>query len=89
MHINLIFTEAQLKSDLEEAKAYIRSGKDPQKSFELVASATRIAKRVTALTDAEIDNSDDPQLKRDLTTAKDTLQQSMYMYMYTHTHIHI
>lgn len=70
-------SEAQLKSDLEEAKAYIRSGKDPQKSFELVASATRIAKRVTALTDAEIDNSDDPQLKRDLTIAKDTLQQSI------------
>ena len=68
-------SEAQIKDDLEEAKAYIKNG-EAQKAFEMVASATRKAKRVMGLIEAEMENTNDQQLKQDLQTAKDRIAAS-------------
>ncbi len=69
------FAEAQIQHDLEEAKACIKGG-NAQKAFELVASATRKAKRVECLLDAEMENSNDPQLRQDLQKAKENIVSS-------------
>ena len=67
-----LFTEEQLKIDFEKAIAAIKSGEDAHK---FVDSATHIADSIEELVVAEINKSDDPQLKRDLTIAKDTLHK--------------
>ena len=65
--------EAQMKDYLEEAKAYIKNREWPQKAFEMVASASRKAKRVTDLIEAEMENTNDQQPKQDLQKAKDRI----------------
>ena len=70
--IIILSTEEQLKIDFEKAIAAIKSGEDAHK---FVGSATHIADRVEELVVAEVKKSDDPQLKRNLTIAKDTLHK--------------
>ena len=70
-----MIAEAQIQQDLEEAKACIKGG-NAQKAFELVASATRKAKRVECLIDGEIENTNDPQLKQQLAKAKENIVSS-------------
>ena len=70
--IIILFTEEQLKIVFEKAIVAIKSNEDAHK---FVASATHIADRVEDLVIAEIKTSDDPQLKRNLTIAKDTLHK--------------
>ena len=68
----ILSTEEQLKIDFKKAKAAIKSGEDAHK---FVASATHIADRIEELVVAEINTSGDPQLKRKLTIAKNTLHK--------------
>ena len=75
--IIILSTEEQLKIDFEIAIAAIKSGEDAHK---YVASATHIADRVEELVVAEIKKSDNPQLKRNLTNAKDTLHERKTIY---------
>ena len=75
--IIILYTEEQLKIDFEKAIAAIKSGEDAQI---YVGSATHIANRVEELVVAEINKSDDPQLKRNLTIAKDTLHKRKTIY---------
>ena len=70
--IIILSIEKQLKIDFENAIAAIKSGED---AHIIVASATHIADRVEELVVAEINESDNPQLKRKLTIAKDTLHK--------------
>ena len=77
--IIILFTEEQLKIDFEIAIAAIQSGEDAHK---FVASATHIANRIEELVVAEINKSDDPQLKRKLTPAKDTLHKRKAILIY-------
>ena len=70
--IIILSTEELLKIDFGKAIAAIKSGEDVH---EFVGSATHIADRVEELVVAEINKSDDPQLKRNLTIAKDTLHK--------------
>ena len=77
MHLSVHFeTEAQLKQNLEAATVCMKSGKN---ALEFVANATHIANEVKQLVEAKIERSDDPQLKMELITAKDTLYQSTYV----------
>ena len=71
----LFFVESQIQQDLEEAKACMKAG-NTQKAFELIASATRKAKRVECLLDCEIENTNDPELKQQLTKAKENIVTS-------------
>ena len=75
--IIILFTEEQLKIDFKKAIAAIKSGEDAHK---FVGSATHIADRVEELVIAEIKKSDDSQLKRNLTIAKDTLHERKTIY---------
>ena len=70
--IIILSTEEQLKIDFEKAIAAIKSGEDAHK---FAGSAIHIADRIEELVVAEIKQSDDSQLKRKLTIAKDTLHK--------------
>ena len=75
--IIILSTEEQLKVDFEKAIAAIKSGED---AHNFVSSATHIADRVEELVVAEINKSDDSQLKRNLTIAKDALHKRKTVY---------
>ena len=75
--IIILSIEEQLKIDFEIAIAAIQSGEDAHK---FVASATHIANRIEELVVAEVNRSDDTQLKRKLTIAKDTVHKRNIIY---------
>jgi vinculin len=70
-------SEDHLRETLEAAKALIKTGKDPQLAFQHVSSAARTAKLVESVAEGEIENTEDPTFKANLTAAKDRVDQSI------------
>ena len=69
-------SEEQIKRKIEEAKAAIKSGDNPQASFNHVSNAARLANRVAAMAKAEIENTEDPEYKKELETIAANVTQS-------------
>ena len=74
----LFSSEEQIKREIEEAKAAIKSGDNPQTSFNHVSNAARLANRVGALAKfkAEVENTEDPKYKKGLETVAANVTQS-------------
>ena len=68
-------SEAQIKDDLEEAKACIKK-KESIETFEWVASAARKAKRVMDVIEAKMESINKPELKQHLQHAKERIATS-------------
>jgi len=69
-------SEEQLKADLEAAKVITKAGSDPQGAFNHVASAARTANRVVAVTQGEVENTEDLEFKRNLVASSEAVKQS-------------
>ncbi|XP_003382439.1 PREDICTED: vinculin-like [Amphimedon queenslandica] len=69
-------SDEQIKREVEEAKAAIKAG-DPQKAFNHVSNAARLANRVAQMAKSEMANTEDPAYSQELQRVADNVTSSI------------
>ena len=79
------FTDEQIKREVEEAKAAIKAG-DPQKAFNHVSNAARLANRVAQMAKSEMANTEDPAYSQELQKVADNVTSSREFFYFLLCH---